>query len=115
LIDLERPDAGRRANVLAMEELLTVRDGIGPGELIVAGELDLSTVGELEARIAELHAAGTAALVLEMSGVSFVDSRGLRALLVAQRAGPVTLSRPSSGVRRVLELSGVDRAFTILD
>ena len=48
-------------------------------------------------------------LVLDFSGVSFMDSSGLRALLegagLPDRSGPIVILHPSHQVRRVLDIS----------
>ena len=56
---------------------------------------------------------------LELSGVEFIDSSGLEALLVANRlvadrGGELTLVAPSPRVLRVLELTGCLDAFTVV-
>ncbi len=76
------------------------------------GELDMATAGDLSALLT------TAAdrldpVVLDLSGVSFMDSSGLRALLRAARSddcGPVVVKDPSPQVRRLLEISIPDGA-----
>jgi anti-sigma B factor antagonist len=84
----------------------------------VAGEIDLAVAGrfaqELESLVAE--SAGTGAV--DLSGVGFIDSSGIRELLKAKRlalasGGDLLLLRPSPACRRVLEISGVLREFTV--
>jgi len=54
----------------------------GDGHTIVAsGELDVSSAQMLEEIIAEACAAGAKQLVLDMGGIEFMDSTGLRAIL----------------------------------
>jgi anti-sigma B factor antagonist len=45
------------------------------------GELDLSTVGCLEAEVQELRSRGFTAIVLDLRQLDFMDSTGLRLLL----------------------------------
>jgi anti-anti-sigma factor len=72
------------------------------------GELDMATAGDLSEL---LHAAANSddAIVLDFSGVSFMDSSGLRALLegagLPNGSGPVVILKPSPQVRRVLDIS----------
>lgn len=88
------------------EELLTITpDDHG---LIVRGEIDAHTAPAL----AESIAASGPSVRLDLSGVEFVDSSGLRVLIEAhQRAvdegGQLTLADPSPAVQRLLEISGV--------
>jgi anti-sigma B factor antagonist len=84
-------------------------------ELILSlkGELDLVSAGLLETRIAELCADGASRIVLEMGELGFMDSTGLRSLLVSQEVCTVndcsfTISSLTPQVERLLELSGMD-------
>jgi anti-anti-sigma factor len=59
-------------------------------------------------------------VVVDMSGVTFLDSTGVRILLVGQRtctdAGvALSLRAVPPAVRTVLQLAGVDATFTISD
>ena len=82
----------------------------GDGRFEVEGELDLSNVEQLGGALwAELRAGSS--VVVDLSGLTFMDSQGLRlfvqlALHAEQRGlGPVVLVNPSSAVRRILEIS----------
>jgi len=75
------------------------------------GELDLATSQDLLVAIAERPS--TDALTLDFSGVSFMDSSGLRALLEVARArdgDAVVILDPTPQVRRVLDISLPDGA-----
>ncbi len=52
--------------------------------VVVAGELDLIGVPELEASVGSLCETGTAEIELDLRGVTFIDSSGLRAILVCK-------------------------------
>jgi len=59
-------------------------------------------------------------VIVDLQGVSFMDSRGLGALLAANErsregAAPVSIYRPSEAVRRLLAVSGVAPVFTEVD
>lgn len=81
----------------------------------VEGELDMATVEQLEAPLAYLAAPR---LVLDLTGVQFIDSSGLRALLnVRSRFDEpdrvrLVVRRPSP-VLRLLELTGLTDQFVI--
>jgi anti-anti-sigma factor len=74
------------------------------GELDIATADDLSTI--LRAAVTEN---GPDPLELDFSGVSFMDSSGLRALLEAAGLlngnGSMVILNPSAQVRRVLDIS----------
>ena len=74
----------------------------------LTGELDLSTVPALRGCLAPLEGR----VIVDLRGVSFLDSSGIGALVAARKAlsnrgGDLTLRAPSSRVRRVLELTGL--------
>jgi anti-sigma B factor antagonist len=85
-----------------------------PRTLSVAGELDLATADELAARL-EKEGRGEGDLTLDVAGLSFVDSTGVRALIRAADAmvgrGRLVLRAPSPAVRGVLELVGLTHSF----
>jgi anti-anti-sigma factor len=96
-----------------------VRTGNGTraAQVTVDGELDMFTAPALEQAIADVLAgAGDAGIELDMTGVSFMDSTGLRALLAArQRADSagcrLRLVGAAPSVRRVLELTRTTSLF----
>ena len=53
-----------------------------------AGELDIATAGLLERELATVAASDAATIVLDLSGLSFIDSTGLRIVLdFSERCG----------------------------
>lgn len=92
----------------SMEEL---HDG-GRARLVVAGELDLATADAFAQRARQLCADGSKLLV-DLSAVEFMDSRGLRALEdvtneVRQAGGELEVSPElTQQVRRLFEIMPV--------
>lgn len=91
--------------------------GITPsdGGLTLAGEIDAHTAPGLAGAIGELSGDVT----LDLAGVDFVDSSGLRVLIDAHqsitgRGDSLSLKQPSDAVRRLLEISGVDEYLNIV-
>jgi anti-anti-sigma factor len=87
-----------------------------PGVLVVSGELDIATVDQLATEARTALDSATSVLVLDFSGVTFVDSTGLGALVrirnEAERHGKrVDLVGVRREVRRVLELTGLSELF----
>ena len=84
--------------------------------MVVRGEVDLATAPKLQQALADRLSHGPPSILrLDLSGVSFMDSTGLHALLVAQRAarllgGDLVLVAISPQVTRLLEITGI--AFT---
>ena len=78
------------------------------GVLVLVGEIDTYTAPELE----EAMVALPDQCVVDLSGVSFIDSSGLRVIVEAHsgrrdRGGAVTLRSPSPSVERLLQIAGV--------
>jgi anti-sigma B factor antagonist len=71
------------------------------------GELDMATADDLSRLLRDASTNGT--IVLDFSGISFMDSSGLRALLegAGQPNGSdaLVILNPSDQVRRVLDIS----------
>ena len=83
-----------------------------PGPSLIAGELDLSSADELDTTIAELCADGARHIVLEMSELEFMDSTGLRSVLVGAELCAVSgcellIGSTSRQVERLLSVAGV--------
>ena len=95
----------------ALQITTTSQDGTTRIEL--AGELDIATAPELENVLETRFADPGADLVLDLQGVTFLDSSGLRAVLVASRAAKDAGRRlvvvPGDGqVLRVIRLARVE-------
>jgi len=94
---------------------LVVREEVGSGGLhwlLLAGELDLASTPELEARIERLCVDGASVLVLDLSKLTFMDSTGLQAVLAAtkrcaQDGLELLLAGATGAVQRLFELTGV--------
>lgn len=81
--------------------------------LKLAGELDLASIARVEQAVDAELAKGARALVLDLGGVSFVDSSGLRLFIVLdQRAAAegwkLTLTRPQEQAMTVFVVSGLE-------
>ena len=74
----------------------------GDGVVVVAGELDAATVGQLARRFS----ASPAVRVIDLSGVTFIDASGLRALVDATE-NQCLLRSPSRPVVRLCEITGL--------
>jgi anti-anti-sigma factor len=93
----------------------------GRTTLGLSGELDIATVGELETAISD-GLAGGGQLVVDLRGLEFMDSTGVRALVAghaAARDGDGSLvivrARPGTEVARVIEISGIAGALGMVD
>jgi anti-sigma B factor antagonist len=85
------------------------------------GELDAYTAPRLAACLDDLRrqaGGGAGAVVVDLTRVTFVDSTGLGVLVTAHRAaggGSLQVVAPDPRVRRVFEMTSLDRLLTIRD
>jgi anti-anti-sigma factor len=78
----------------------------------MSGELDLASAGRLDTTIAELCTDGVRRILLEMGELSFMDSTGLRSVLISAELCAVNgcellIGSTSPQVERLFEVSGV--------
>ncbi len=88
----------------------------GSSALRVVGEIDAHSAPEFSAALASL--AGDGDRRVDMSGVSFMDSSGLRVLIEAHQAADASGVRlvvvaPGRVVSRIIEVSGLDDHLNI--
>lgn len=93
----------------------------GPGRFVVtlAGELDLAAADGFWAELEPLIEP-SGVVVLDGTELSFLDSSGLRVLLLANAkakevGGKLRLVAPHRAVRRTLELTGANELVTTCD
>ena len=100
-----------------MEISLTHADGVA--HLVVSGEMDMATARQFSAAAKSALAEASASdLVIDLAGVSFMDSTGLGSLVEIQndaeaRGVALVLHAPSERVVEVLRLTGMLDAFTV--
>jgi anti-anti-sigma factor len=91
--------------------------------LHLAGRINLSNAEELERQGREEYNRGARNLLLDLSQVESITSAGLRAVLVlaklfdgesASKSTHVKLLRPSTPVRQVITIAGLDTLMDIL-
>ncbi len=100
-----------------------VIDSRTEGDTIVValhGELDLTSAPAFERELQEAAGSKPTRIVIDLSGLDFMDSTGLRALLQArERANEdghqLSLRRGPHQVQRVLELTKTEEVFTFED
>lgn len=88
--------------------------------ITVAGEIDSSNCAELQERLMQVASAPDHGCTLDLSAVSFMDSSGLRALLLGQRAvteagKSMVVTNVSESVRRLFEITGLSDRFGLAD
>lgn len=100
---------------------LTFTRDSGAVVVAIAGELDCATAPILDERLADLLSdQGNLTIVLDLAEMTFVDSSGLSAFVTAyrhlqERGGALSLRRPNSSTRKVLEITGLNRILPVDD
>lgn len=102
------------------QDLTVSVTGHGHGLIVVAlgGELDFVSGSEAAARLAQVAADGGDTVVLDVSGVTFIDSTGLNALVTASkvfeaRDRTVIVAGASPHVARVFEVVQLNHSFRL--
>jgi anti-anti-sigma factor len=86
--------------------LFRATPGEVPGSLFVEGEIDVAAAGAFGEALDQAAALGP--LVLDLSGVTFMDSSGLHVLLRAAEAAngtPVVITSMGRAVRRLFNVA----------
>ena len=84
------------------------------------GEIDISTIEVIRSGLDRAREQ-TGTVLLDLSGITFIDSSGLRLLLEASRSSAVSgwyffVVRPSEAVTRLVQLSGrADSLLMVVD
>jgi anti-anti-sigma factor len=104
-------DAARLRRLVDLGVLEIVRDD-GHRTLVVSGELDLASSWLLDCPLLQIGANRPKSFTLDLSGLTFIDSTGIRAVLAAKglcaahECRFVVIPGPAH-VQRVFEVSGL--------
>lgn len=96
------------------------RPGEGLVHLVLRGELDLSTVGKVEEALHTAQASEESLIVLDLSGLTFMDSTGLRLMVTAdqraRKAGRrLVIVKGPETVQRVFSITKLDETLEMVD
>jgi len=99
--------------------MISARDG-DVHTICLRGELDLATAGGVQRELERVEDTDAKAIVLDLSGLTFMDSTGLRLVMSAHArsradANRLRLMRGSRAVQRVFELTGVEQMLPFAD
>ena len=115
------PEQSRAERIIELGHL-TLRSRLQGGVYTIAltGEMDLSNAAEVEREL--LHAEDTDAstILIDLSGLQFMDSTGIRLLISADARSRsdscrLRLTRPPAQVFRVLCIAGIDDLLPFSD
>lgn len=84
------------------------------------GEVDVYTAPRLKQQTIELLQAGVLHVVVDLTAVDYLDSTALGVLIgglkrLRERGGTLDLICPNPRIRRIFEITGLDRIFDIYD
>jgi anti-sigma B factor antagonist len=99
---------------------IETRSADGVQQMVLDGEFDLASVPLFEDEIAAVEAAAPAVILVDLSGLRFLDSSGLRALVTADERARSTGRRFAivpgpPAVRRVFEITQLDRRLDLVE
>lgn len=88
--------------------------------ITLTGRLDAVTTSAYEGKVLALIKDGQVALVLDLDGLTYISSAGLRGLLVTAKQlkpvqGSLCFANVSGAVREVFDISGFNSIFAMHD
>jgi anti-sigma B factor antagonist len=107
--------------MLVMEPLQLKTDQDGAVIAVSAiGELDIATAGLLDEELRRVHELSPRLLVLDLRGLTFLDSTGIRTILAAdaraqEDGAELKIVRGPEQVDRVFRLTGIGDRLDIVD
>lgn len=88
--------------------------------LVLAGDVDIHTAPQVRDRLAALQAEGAKSVVVDLSGVGFLDSSALGALVAAHReleaeGGSLKLAAPRPHVLKIFRITRLSDVIPLYD
>ena len=101
-------------------EVQTEDRGDGLAHVTLRGELDLSTVSRVQDELQHVESSGPHTVVLDLSGLSFLDSTGLRCVVSANERATTegrrfVLVKGPESVQRVFAITRLDERLEMVD
>ena len=104
-----------------MEGTFEITDEVGADHVIVAvvGEVDVATAPSLRSRLEEAVDGAEGTLIVDLTGVTFIDSTALGVLIGVQRRSddrhlPLRLVVAEPRILKIFEITGLTDVFTIV-
>ena len=99
---------------------VTTQDSGEQVTVSLKGELDLSSVGKVQAELQRVEAEGPSLLILDLSNLTFLDSTGLRAVVTAderarENGRRFVIVRGPDAVQRVFSITRLEERLEIVD
>ncbi|MEX2550907.1 MAG: STAS domain-containing protein [Nitriliruptoraceae bacterium] len=97
---------------------IDVAERAGWTVIVVSGQLDVATAPEMRQVLKEAQYDDRQHLVVDLTGLEFLDSFGLGVLVGAlrrarMRGGRFVLAGPNARIREILEVTELDRIFQL--
>lgn len=114
-------ERSRAIEALGFDQLsMTSRRDGGVHVIALSGELDLAVADTVDRELRRVEATDASAIVVDLSGLTFMDSTGARLVWQADvrsraAAGRLSLRRGPRAVQRVFEISGVADMLPFVD
>jgi anti-sigma B factor antagonist len=97
-------------------------EDLGDGITLIrlSGRMDVEGTSKIETPLAARAVRDSGAAIVDLVGVDFLTSYGIRALMLTAKAlrargGRMVLLSPNALVRRVIETAGVDQIIPVFD
>jgi anti-sigma B factor antagonist len=99
---------------------VTTERGADQTRVVLVGELDIANAPRLESELEGVETDSPATVVLDLRGVEFIDSTGLRAVIAAneraKEAGVrLVVVRGSTAVERLFSVTQIDQRLEVVD
>lgn len=99
---------------------LKTSERAGGAHVVLSGELDIATAPRLEEEVRRVEAEGRKLIIVDLRGLEFMDSSGLRALLAAdtrarERGARLVIVRGDERIQRVLRITRLDERLELVD
>jgi anti-sigma B factor antagonist len=118
----DRPFAGATRVSAPNNQPLTVNVEQDGDALVIrpSGELDIATIMVLDAALRKAMNGGASAVIVDLKGLTFIDSSGLRLLVIAAdrsrcNGSRLRMLRGSAPVERMFEVTGMDHSLPFID
>ena len=115
------PPKSRYAKQMSASELQWNQEARGNILLLSPkGRVDEATADAFKDHLVESMQAGPGTAVIDLAGIDYMSSRGLRGFTLAQRAAAqngttIVLAAPNDTLREILQISRYDTIFTVTD
>jgi anti-anti-sigma factor len=102
-----------------MESVNFIRESVGDIEICrISGKLDVNTASEVDKKLSDAINSGNKKIVLDLQGLDYLSSAGMRVLLKAYRRmeaskGELVLTSLNDKVLEIFAIAGLDHFFVL--